>query len=184
MFVEIKRGGVTMYTNNQLEVIHLQDSYTIMYALLAREIMNAKSTTKTSYEFTNLKEGQILYVKIRAGVSGYYGKESEVLLVALQPGEVTKITATKNVKTKITLAWEPVSGATGYQIYYRKSTSKESILAGNTIETTFDVTGLSAGKDYYFTIVAYAGYYGADTDLVRSWYIVDMPPTCEWHPTS
>ncbi len=30
-----------MYTNNQLEVIHLQDSYTIMYALLAREIMNA-----------------------------------------------------------------------------------------------------------------------------------------------
>ena len=116
-----------------------------------------KSTTKTCYEFTNLKEGQILYVKIRAGVSGYYGKESEVLLVALQPGEVTKITATKNVKTKITLAWEPVSGATGYQIYYRKSTSKESILAGNTIETTFDVTGLSAGKDYYFTIVAYAG---------------------------
>ena len=116
-----------------------------------------KSTTKTSYEFTNLKEGQILYVKIRAGVSGYYGKESEVLLVALQPGEVTKITATKNVKTKITLAWEPVSGATGYQIYYRKSTSKESILAGNTIETTFDVTGLSVGKDYYFTIVAYAG---------------------------
>lgn len=116
-----------------------------------------KSTTKTSYEFTNLKEGQILYVKIRAGANGYYGKESEVLLVALQPGEVTKITATKNVKTKITLAWEPVSGATGYQIYYRKSTSKESILAGNTIETTFDVTGLSAGKDYYFTIVAYAG---------------------------
>ena len=70
---------------------------------------------------------------------------------------MTKITATKNVKTKITLAWEPVSGATGYQIYYRKSTSKESILAGNTIETTFDVTGLSVGKDYYFTIVAYAG---------------------------
>ena len=25
------------------------------------------------------------------------------------------------------------------------------------IETTFDVTGLSAGKNYYFTIVAYAG---------------------------
>lgn len=116
-----------------------------------------KSTTKTSYEFTNLKEGQILYVKIRAGANGYYGKESETLPVALQPGEVTKITATKNVKTKITLAWKPVSGATGYQIYYRKSTSKECILAGNTIETTFDVTGLSAGKNYYFTIVAYAG---------------------------
>lgn len=29
-----------MYTNNQLGVIHLQDSYTIMYALLAREIVS------------------------------------------------------------------------------------------------------------------------------------------------
>ena len=30
-----------MYTNAQLEVIHLQDSYTIMYALLAKEIMES-----------------------------------------------------------------------------------------------------------------------------------------------
>lgn len=29
-----------MYTKEQLEVIHLQDSYTIMYALIAREIIN------------------------------------------------------------------------------------------------------------------------------------------------
>ena len=30
-----------MYSEQQLEVIHLQDSYTIMYALLARQIINA-----------------------------------------------------------------------------------------------------------------------------------------------
>lgn len=29
----------TMYTGKQLETIHLQDSYTIMYALLARQII-------------------------------------------------------------------------------------------------------------------------------------------------
>ena len=28
-----------MYTKEQLETIHLQDSYTIMYALMAREII-------------------------------------------------------------------------------------------------------------------------------------------------
>ena len=30
-----------MYSPEQLEIIHLQDSYTIMYALLARQIINA-----------------------------------------------------------------------------------------------------------------------------------------------
>lgn len=34
-----------MYTKEQTEVIHLQDSYTIMYALLSREIINALGET-------------------------------------------------------------------------------------------------------------------------------------------
>lgn len=49
-----------------------------------------KYRTKTSYEFTNLKEGQILYVKIRAGANGYYGKDRSPACGS-QPGEVTKL---------------------------------------------------------------------------------------------
>lgn len=116
-----------------------------------------KSVTKTSYEFTDLDRGVIRYVKIRAVSSEYAGEESETILVALLSDGVTGITATKNAKTKITLTWKPAVGATGYHIYYRLSTGTERILAGSTEDVTFQVTGLSAGKDYYFSIVSYAG---------------------------
>lgn len=116
-----------------------------------------KSVTKTNYEFTDLMRGNVHYVRIRAVSGEYAGTESETILVALQPDSVTGIKATKNVKTKITLEWESAAGATGYLIYYRQSEKTERILAGSTEDTTFKVTGLSSGKDYYFTIVAYAG---------------------------
>ena len=51
MFAEIKRGGVTMYTNNQLEVIHL-DSYTIIICI-AQEIMNALGEKGTNRPRSN-----------------------------------------------------------------------------------------------------------------------------------
>lgn len=116
-----------------------------------------KSVAKTSYEFTDLTRGTIRYVKVRAVSDQYAGADSKTIPVALQPDPVTGITATKNVKTKITLTWPGAAGATGYQIYYRLSTAKEGVLAGATEENTFQVTGLSAGKNYYFWIVAYAG---------------------------
>ncbi len=116
-----------------------------------------KSTTKTTYEFTDLERGELLYVKVRAVAGENAGKESATIVVALQPDQVTGIKAVKNVKTKITLSWTKAEGATGYQIYYRLSTGREGILAGSTEDTTYQVTGLSAGKNYYFTVVAYVG---------------------------
>lgn len=115
------------------------------------------SVTKTSYDFTDLTRGNIRYVKVRATAGEYAGAESGILAVALLPDPVTEVKATKNVKTKITLTWTEAVGATGYQVYYRLSTDEKNILAGTTAQNTFQVTGLSAGKDYYFTIVSYAG---------------------------
>ena len=116
-----------------------------------------KSTTKTTYEFTDLEAGKLLYVKIRAVSGEYAGADSATIVVALQPEQVTGIKAVQNVKTKITLTWDKTAGATGYQIYYRLATGKDSVLAGTTEQNTFQVTGLSSGKNYYFTVIAYAG---------------------------
>ena len=80
-----------------------------------------KSTTKTTYEFTDLEGGKLLYVKIRAVSGEYAGADSATIVVALQPEQVTGIKAVQNVKTKITLTWDKTEGATGYQIYYRLS---------------------------------------------------------------
>lgn len=116
-----------------------------------------KSVTDTSYEFTNLTRGKITYVKIRATAEDVAGEYSDVIVVAPKPDEVTGLTATKNVKTKITLAWEKAEGATGYLIYYRPAAGQDYILAGSTTGLSFQVTGLKAGNDYYFQVYAYAG---------------------------
>lgn len=116
-----------------------------------------KSVTDTSYELTNLTRGKIIYVKIRATAEDTAGEYSDAIMVAPKPDAVLGIIATKNVKTKITLTWEKAEGATGYLIYYRLVGSNDYILAGNTTELSFQVTGLKAGSDYYFQVYAYAG---------------------------
>lgn len=116
-----------------------------------------KSTTDTVCEFTDLGMGEVKYVKVRAVAEEYAGVDSATIKVALQPDPVTGVKAVKNVKTKITLTWDKAAGATGYQVYYRLADRKEGILAGSTEDNTFQVTGLSAGSNYYFTVVSFAG---------------------------
>ncbi len=116
-----------------------------------------KSVKETKYRFSDLVRGKITYVKIRAAAAEAAGEYSALIRVAPKPDSVKKITSNQNVKTKITVAWERAEGATGYLVYYRPSADKDYILAGNTTELSFQVTGLKAGSDYYFQIYAYAG---------------------------
>lgn len=55
----------------------------------------------------------------------------------------------------VTLAWDPVSEATGYRLYYGTSTGShpESIDAGDVIQ--YEVAGLEEGVTYYFVVRAY-----------------------------
>lgn len=116
-----------------------------------------KSVTKTTYEFSNLTRGKVLYVKIRATDGEMAGEYSSVIAIAPKPDAVSDIRSIQNVKTKITLAWDRAEGATGYVIYYRLDTEKEFVLAGSTAELSYQITGLSAGKNYCFKIYAFAG---------------------------
>lgn len=114
------------------------------------------STDKTEHTFEDMESGKIIYVKIRATSGAYEGDYSEIIPIAPKPEKVTGVKAVKNVKTKITLQWEKAAGATGYAIYYRKSTSSEYVLGGTTTDLSYQVTGLTAGKDYYFIVYAFA----------------------------
>ncbi|MCH5252038.1 MAG: bacterial Ig-like domain-containing protein [Lachnospiraceae bacterium] len=116
------------------------------------------STEKTEYAFEDLEIGEIIYVKVRAVSEDVAGEYSDITPVAPKPSRVTKVWATAAVKTKITLAWDEVEGATGYAIYYRLSTKSAYTYAGSTTALSYKVTGLSTGKDYYFKVYAY----GAD----------------------
>ncbi len=122
------------------------------------------STKKTEYTFRDLLPGQIIYIKIQAVSGDAVGEFSAATPIAPRPGKVTGLKATYIARKKVTLTWKPASGATGYAVYYRLTTDKEYTHAGNVEadeikdmeELTYTVTGLTAGKDYYFVVYAFA----------------------------
>lgn len=114
------------------------------------------SVAQNEYTFENMVPGQIIYVKVRAIYGDMTGEFSEVKPVAPKPSAVTNVRIDKCVKTKITLSWDAASGATGYAVFYRLATDTTYTLGGDTTALTHQVTGLKAGKDYYFVVYAYA----------------------------
>ena len=53
------------------------------------------------------------------------------------------------------LSWSTVSGATGYEVYYQRS-SNTPVSIANTTDTTVDIiSGLSYGDTYTFYVVSY-----------------------------
>jgi hypothetical protein len=58
---------------------------------------------------------------------------------------------------QVTLAWDAVSGASGYHIYYGTESGRygTEVDAGNV--TTYTVTGLAASTTYYFAVTACSG---------------------------
>ena len=116
------------------------------------------TTDKTEYTFENMVPGKIVYVKVRAIGKDTEGEFSDAVGIAPKPDQVTGVQAVKCVKTKVTLKWNAAAGATGYAVYYRLTTGTTFVLGGTTTELSYQVTGLTAGKDYQFYVCAY----GAD----------------------
>lgn len=116
------------------------------------------TTDKTEYTFKNMVPGKIVYVKVRAIGKDTEGEFSDARGVAPKPDKVTGVQAVECLKTKVTLKWNATDGATGYAVYYRLTTGTTFVLGGTTTELSYQVTGLTAGKDYRFYVCAY----GAD----------------------
>lgn len=116
----------------------------------------AGETENTTYTIKDMIRGKVVYVKVRAMSKELTGEDSQLLAIAPVPDKVTGVRSIQNVKTKIKLQWNETEGATGYLIYYRPSTSTKYTLAGTSSLTSFQITGLTAAKEYYFVIYAYA----------------------------
>ncbi len=75
--------------------------------------------------------------------------------------KVPNLAATKKVNVNLygyddlKATWSKVSGATGYYVYYKKSTAKRYTYLGTTIGTTYKKANLSDGAAYSFRIYPY-----------------------------
>jgi len=141
-------------------------SYKLYYGTSSSSITILASGTVagTTYTHTGLQANTIYYYRVVAsnssGESGYSTSASARTLLSTPVG----LTATGGqYETSISLSWSPVTGASGYDVYYGTSASSVTTLAGYSSGTTYTHSGLKGGTTYYYRVVAYSSAAG-DSD--------------------
>jgi fibronectin type 3 domain-containing protein len=123
------------------------------------------TTTDFTYTDTGLSAGTEYTYKIRAywtiGGTDYTAKYSPAISASTTVKQVKNLTSSARAEDSITLSWDAVSKASGYIIYQYDATSDEYLeiasVSGKS-NTTYQVTGLSASKEYKFVVGAYRKY--------------------------
>lgn len=130
--------------------------------------------TETSRKCPGLTSGKKYYFKVRAFVTvngtKHYGKYSSVISgVTLLSTPTVKIAS--STSTSVTLSWNAVSGATGYEAYRATSANGTYSKMGDVFTTSRKCPGLTTGKTYYFKVRAFVEidgvrYYGNYSTVV------------------
>jgi len=120
-------------------------SYSLMY-----------TTTATSYVNTLAVAGNAYYYKVRAigsnsGATSAFSTVVSRTCDCAQPVVTVSYTSSGNPK----LTWEAVPGAVKYEIY--RATSKDGTYSRmyTTTNTSYVNTSVTAGKTYYYKVIAY-----------------------------
>jgi hypothetical protein len=80
--------------------------------------------------------------------------ESDAGVVALPPAPVTGMRVTSPSPSTITLAWDSVAGATGYNIYRAPTRTAALGLIGSSAAASFLDTSVAANASYYYALAA------------------------------
>lgn len=153
-------------------------SYTVQYSTSAAFPDESYATTTKTLSSTNTSfscsYNYQYFVRVRANITvgdkiyqtPWSGTQN---VTAVNPYEITsapKITGTSATKTSVTLTWNAISNATGYEIQYSANKQYANAQSLKTTKTTATAFDLSDGTTYYFRVRAYNGatsttYYSA-----------------------
>lgn len=133
-------------------------------------------TKKTTVTISGLPSGTKSYFRVRAvtTVNGkyHYGDATDYVTALTLPGKVTGLKTTQRKQTSITLTWNKVTGASGYQIFRLHNGSWVSL--GTTTSNKYtDTKSLKKGTDYQYRVravqkVGTAYKYGAASDTLKT----------------
>lgn len=127
-----KKPSVTVYDTAGKKLVNGTD-YTVSYAS-GRKSIGRYSVT----------------VKFKGNYSG-----STKLYFTIGPKNTSKVTAALYGYDDVKISWSKVSGASGYYVYYKKSTESSYKKLKTTTSTSYKKSNLSDGVKYDFKVVAY-----------------------------
>lgn len=118
-----------------------------------------KTTTSNEYKNSKLTAGKTYYYKVRAYkiVNGkkIYGEYSSVE-EAKTKAKAPKLRSVSSSKDKISVKWNKVTGAAGYEVYVRKDNGKYTLLKSTSSKTSgLTIKKISKKTKYSFKIKAY-----------------------------
>jgi fibronectin type 3 domain-containing protein len=119
-----------------------------------------KSSKTNTSSHAGLKSGSKYYYKVRAyktvNKTKLYGAYSDAKSMFTKPAAPTGFTVKLKSKTA-KISWSKVKGAKGYEVYMSKSRngSYTRIKNAGASTTSYNKTGLTKGKKYYFKMRSY-----------------------------
>lgn len=134
---------------------------------------------KTSYTNTRLSAGSSYQYKVSAFTridgTARFSSTSQAVTGSALPDKVNKLTVGGKTTSRIRLNWQPVAGATGYQIYSYDRTAKKYVKLAtiSAEESTYLYTKLTPSTEYKFKVRAYqkiekTNYFGAFSSVMKA----------------
>lgn len=141
------------------------------------------ATSAVSFSNTGLTTGITYFYKVRAytivGKTKVYSNYSAAVSAKALLSVPTSVKAILSSYNSIKTSWSAVSGASGYMIYRSLSSTGAYTLLSATAATSYNNTGLTINKTYYYKVIAYrtvgttklySGYSMAVSAVARAQY--------------
>jgi len=179
----IKNDGIANLTfetvnNNRINLENNAGNfYTVTTQPSSATSIAPQSTTTFTIRFAPLTVGSdfnaIVKIKTNSRDNDEYLFTIKGSGVLASPAGVTALFQEPN---SIHLSWNPVQGATNYNIYVGTSNSSITVLAGTVTENSYTHTGLAAGRTYFYCIIAQDGESeSARSQVVSAITLPDIP---------
>jgi fibronectin type 3 domain-containing protein len=118
-------------------------------------ILASSEITGTSYTHTGLSNGTTYYYCITAKDDGSKSDRSQVVSMITTPGIPTNLRSTASTYNSTTIAWNAVTGAASYNVYFSASVEGSKTFAGTVRSgTSYNHTDLSANTTRYYFVTA------------------------------
>jgi len=121
-------------------------------------------TNLTTLDLSGLTMGKAYTFKIYAfsflrGIR-YYSEDSNALTLTPAPVAITGLKNTLATINSLTIGWNAMDGAEGYEVCQAATATSTCVSLGTTTSTSFEKTGLLFNTSYYYQVRAYLTYEG------------------------